>query len=254
MQMDLRHHQIGIDRLVRLKWLDRTVALALAGNDAATIKSSLQETLKDSFQSANPNVRGSLDKTITVLLKVWLNTPPSLSTLRLSGLSLLGSQPRENHLAIHWGMVMSVYPFWASVSTHVGRLLTLQSSVGASQVQRRVREQYGERETVSRRARYVMRSFLDWGVLDESGSKGVYIQGISMGISDPQLVSWLIEASLRARDSGSAMLGDLLKSPDLFPFQLAPITAKNLLSASPRLESLHQSLDGDVVMIRRQKV
>ena len=69
---------------------------------------------------------------------------------------------------------MAVYPFWSSVATQVGRLLRLQGSAAAAQVQRRIREQYGERETVARRARYVLRSYLDWGVLQETGAPGVY--------------------------------------------------------------------------------
>lgn len=48
------------------------------------------------------------------------------------------------------------------------------SRVAAAHVQRRVHEQYGERETVSRAARRVLRSFLDWGVLQETESKGIY--------------------------------------------------------------------------------
>jgi len=52
--------------------------------------------------------------------------------------------------------------------------LRLQGSAAAAHVQRRVREQYGERETVSRAARRVLRSYLDWGVLQETGAKGVY--------------------------------------------------------------------------------
>jgi hypothetical protein len=44
-------------------------------------------------------------------------------------------------------------------------------------VQRRVREQYGERETVSRRVHYVLRSFVDWGGLKETAEKGVYENG-----------------------------------------------------------------------------
>ena len=72
---------------------------------------------------------------------------------------------------------MAVYPFWSGVATQVGRLLRLQGSAAAAHVQRRVREQYGERETVSRAARRVLRSYLDWGVLQETGKKGIYSAG-----------------------------------------------------------------------------
>ena len=88
---------------------------------------------------------------------------------------------------------MAVYPFWSGVATQVGRLLRLQGSAAATHVQRRVREQYGERETVSRRARYVMRSYLDWGVLHETGTKGIYTAGSKLSVDDSRLIAWLID-------------------------------------------------------------
>ncbi len=251
---DRRHLQIGLDRVVRLKWLEQTSSLVLAGNDSATIRSILEEDLKDSFLSGNPRVRGSLDKTVTILLRVWLNVPSELDFLRLHGLELLKHLPRTTHMAVHWGMVAAVYPFWANVAIQVGRLLMLQGSAAAVHVQRRVREQYGERETVSRRARYVLRSYVDWGVLGETGEKGIYIAGRSLVVDDPRLSAWLVEASLHARSNGAAPLKDVIGSPSLFPFRLKPIRAETLLAASANLDILRHSLDDDLVMLRKEKM
>ncbi len=169
-----RFSQIGIDRLVRLEWMEKTATLALAGVAAGEISEALHRDLESSFRSRGRAARGSLDKTITVLTKVWVNPPGELSALRADGLVLLKQAPRSMRLAVHWGMVMAVYPFWSNVAAQVGRLLRLQDSVTARQVQRRMRERYGQRETVSRRARYVLRSFVDWGVIEESPNQGIY--------------------------------------------------------------------------------
>ena len=146
---------------------------------------------------------------------------------------------------------MAVYPFWSGVATQVGRLLRLQGSAAATHVQRRVREQYGERETVSRAARRVLRSYLDWGVLRESGAKGIYIACPSLAVEDSQLIAWLVEASLHARANGSAPLKDLLDSPSLFPFRLKPMHAESLRAASSKLEILRHGLNDDLVMLRK---
>lgn len=246
-----RFTQVGLDRLVRLAWLEKTSVLVLAGNDAKETKSILQEDLGGSFRSTRPDVRGSLDKTITILTKVWLNVPADLQSLRVDGLELLKSLPQQYHLAVHWGMLMAVYPFWSSVATQVGRLLRLQGSAAAAHVQRRVREQYGERETVSRRVRYALRSYLDWGVLQETGAKGVYGAGPSLAIDDPRLITWLVEASLHTRSTGSAPLKDVIDSPSLFPFHLKPIHAESLLSFSSNLEILRHGLDDHLVILRK---
>ena len=243
--------QIGLDRLIRLAWLEKTSSLALAGNDAASIKSMLQSDLRDSFRSANINVRGSIDKTITILLRVWLTVPSELELLRLEGLELLKRIPPCDHPVVHWGMVMATYPFWSSVAMQVGRLLKLQGSVAAVHVQRRVREQFGERETVSRRTRYTLRSYLDWGVLQEAGAKGLYSASVTLAVEDAHLISWLAEASLQAKPSGSAPLKELIDSPSLFPFRIKPIHAESLVAGSSRLELLRHGLDDNLVMLRK---
>lgn len=247
-----RFTQIGVDRLVRLKWLEQTASLVLAGNDAAKIKAILQADLKDSFRSDKPEVRGSIDKSITILLKVWLRVPTGLESLRIGGLELLKRLPAYYRIAVHWGMVMAVYPFWASVALQTGRLLKLQGCAAATQIQRRIREQYGERETVSRRARYVLRSYVDWGVLSEGSEKGIYNAGTCLAVDDSRLIAWLVEASLHARANGSAPLKDVIDSPRLFPFYLKQIHGENLVATSENVDILRHSLDDDLVLLRKE--
>ena len=236
---------------MRLEWLEQTANLVLAGNDKSAVNDSLQEILRDKVSVGGQAERGNREKIITILLKTWLTVPNELEPLRDEGLELLKRVPRSAHLAIHWGMVMAVYPFWSGVATQVGRLLRLQGSAAAAHVQRRVREQYGERETVSRAARRVLRSFIDWGVLNETGEKGVYRQGDVFKIQDTHIIAWLIKASLQARENGSGAVKDLLESTGLFPFRLGHLPADHLVIKSHRLDLLRHGLDQDLIVLRR---
>jgi len=249
--MTRRTDQIGFSQRVRLEWLEKTVSLILAGNDRAAINEALQALLRDKVSIGGQAERGNREKIITILLKMWLTVPNVLEPLRVEGLELFKRAPKNAHLAIYWGMTMAVYPFWADVATQAGRLLRLQGSVAAAQVQRRIREQYGERETVSRAARRVLRSYLDWGVLQESGSKGIYYAGATLVIDDSRLIAWLAEASLRAKANGAAPLKDLIDSPSFFPFRIKPIPAAILVTESPRLDFLRHGLDDNLVMLRK---
>ena len=249
-----RYNQIGLDRLVRLKWLKRTAYLFLAGNEAPAVKTALQQDLQGAFRSNNTKVRGSLDKTITILMKIWVRPPRDLYLLQREGLKLLSHMPGEDHIAVHWGMAMAVYPFWGTVAAHVGRLLRLQGTAAASQVQRRVREQYGERETVSRRVRYVLRSFVDWGVLKETSEKGVYTTGFPLAVDHEELIAWLAEAFLRAHPNGSVALRTFLDSTSLFPFRLSPISADHLVAVSGRLDVLRHGFDQELIMLRTESL
>jgi hypothetical protein len=236
---------------VRLEWLEQTANLILAGNDKAAVNDALQELLKDKVSVGGEAERGNREKIITILLKTWLTVPNELDGLRDEGLELLQRVPRRDHVAIHWGMVMAVYPFWSCVAVQVGRLLRLQGSAAVAQVQRRLREQYGERETVTRAARRVLRSYLDWGVLQETGSKGIYTARTTLPIDNSRLIAWLTEAALHARVNGSAPLKGVLDSPSFFPFQITPIHAESLVAASSRLDMLRHGLDDDLVMLRK---
>jgi len=152
-------------------------------------------------------------------------------------------------MAVHWWMVIAVYPFWASVAMQVGRLLRLQGSTAATHIQRRVCEQCGERETISRRVRYILRSYLDWGVLQEAGKKGVYSAGAILDLDDNKLIAWIVEAFLQSREGTTFPLKGVLDNPSLFPFRFKPIQAESLVASSTRLETLRHGLNEDLIML-----
>lgn len=247
--MNGREEQIGISQRIRLEWLEQTANLILAGNNKATINDTLQNLLQEKVSVGGKSVRGNREKTITILLKTWLTVPRHLEKFRDEGLEILQGLPRKDRIIVHWGMALAVYPFWGAVAIHTGRLLRLQGTAAAAHVQRRVKEDYGERETASRAARRVLRSFIDWGVLKETGAKGVYDQGKQYPVDEPRLIAWLVEASLRARANGSAAISDLFDSPSTFPFRLAHISTEHVASFSPRLNILRHGLDDDLVML-----
>ncbi|ROQ92174.1 hypothetical protein [Desulfosoma caldarium] len=250
-----RREVIGFSQRVRLEWFEQTANLVFAGHDKAAINEALQELLKDKV-SVGGNAKGcNRNKVISILRRVWVSPPDEIIPLRDDGLAFLSTQcsslsPHQLSVALHWGLVMAVYPFWSSVATQTGRLLRLQGFAAAAQVQRRVREQYGERETVFRATRRVLRSYLDWGVLQKTGTKGVYAAGTTIAIDDFRLVAWLAEASLHARPNGAAPLRELIDSPSLFPFRIKPVQAEIIEAASTRLDIFRHGLDDDLVMLR----
>lgn len=250
--MNSRASQIGFSQRIRLEWFEQAANLVLAGNDKAAVNEALQDLLKDKISLGGQAKRGNREKIITILLKVWLTAPTELESLRKDGLELLKRNPRTDHLSIHWGMIMAVYPFWSSVAEQVGRLLRLQGSAAAAHVQRRVREQYGERETVSRATRRVLRSYLDWGILQETGIKGVYSAGPPLAVDDTRLIVWLVEAFLHTRINGSAPLKELPHSPSLFPFRFGAMDAKGLLVISSKIDILRHGLDEEFVYLKQK--
>ena len=250
--MSRRAAQIGFSQRIRLEWFEQTANLILAGNDKAEINDSLQEMLKNRVSVGGQAVRGNREKVITILMKTWLTVPRDRQMLRDEGLQIFQRLPPKDRIAVHWGMVLAAYPFWGAVAARTGRLLRLQGTAAAAHVQRRVREQYGERETASRAARRVLRSFIDWAVLNETQDKGVYEHGQQYPVEEPALIAWMVEASLYSHSNRSAAIRDLLGGPSMFPFRLGHVSPERLASLSPRLEILPHGLGDDLAMLRKE--
>ncbi|MGH8069883.1 MAG: hypothetical protein ACRERE_32505 [Candidatus Entotheonellia bacterium] len=241
--------QIGFSQRIQLGWLERTASLLFMGHTRNEIQAALQELLRDQLSVGGTAQRGNREKAISILLKIWVTIPKGVELFRDEGLAHLNRLPLADHLAVHWGMTIAVYPFVSIVAEAVGRLLRLQGSCAAVQVQRRVREQLGERETVARAARRVLRCFIDWSVLQETKEKGVYQAAPVRSVTDKKLATWLIEAALLATPSNVLPLKALTQSPMLFPFSIGPLSMGNL-GGHNRLEGFRQGLDEEMVMFR----
>jgi len=239
---------IGFDRDIQLDWLDATATWAGQGLSVPEIRSNLDDLLEGKVKRTGQ--RSARDKTMTVLLHVWVQVPALLVPLRDEGLSLLQDRSRRDRLPLHWGMCLATYPFFRDVAAVIGRLLGLQGSVALSQITRRTTETWGERSTVIRAARRIARSLVQWEVLTETGERGVYSVGprAQLASRDP-IGPWLAEAGLSNCDRQSRPLRSLVASPELFPFALQ--LSSSQMRARRRLEVHRQGLDEDLVLLKR---
>jgi hypothetical protein len=247
--MNDRLNRIGFSQRIRLEWLQQTAELVSAGKTRDEIHKILREMLQDKISVGSNAKRGNREKTISILLKTWLAVPPGLAALRDTALELMKALHQDYHIVLHWGMTMAVYPFWGAAAANVGRLLRLQGSFSVSQVQRRMREQYGERETVSRANLRIIRCFFDWKVINETPKRGVYSADDAKKISDNPLILWLIEAILNTTRDLRSSFKEVVNSPALFPFVLAHITPDQL-KESHRIEIIKQNIDEDFLILR----
>ncbi len=240
-----RQDQIGFSQRIRLEWLEYTANLVLAGNPRDAIIFALDERLGETLSVDSEVKRGTRHKAISILLRTWVNVPTELRSLRDVGLELLGNSDANGRMLIHWCMCMAVYPFFGTVAGVTGRVLRLQDNVGAAQVQRRLREQLGERETVARAARRILRLFVDWDVLGEAGRKGLYCSTPKRTIQSSALAVWVAKALLAAQGNRSQSPAALFRGPHLFPFEIAPPPLSEL-EACAAFEVTRHGLDHEV--------
>jgi len=148
-------------------------------------------------------------------------------------------------------MISAVYPFWFNVARQTGRLLSLQNQVTQAQIINRLKEQYGDRQTVSRYARFVIRSFVAWGVLKDSGAKGCYEKVAPMSIHDQDLAILMFEAALYAIPDGKGALGLLLNNPAFFPFQLPVMSGDFISQCTDRIDVVRYGLDDELLKLKK---
>lgn len=244
MNVGTKRRTIGFDRKIQLNWLDATADWAAQGLSVADIRMQLEQLLEG--QVAGSGYRGAREKTMTVLLHVWVQVPNSLIPLRDDGLAFLRDRSGRDRLPLHWGMCVATYPFFRDVAATTGRLLSLQGTAALSQIVRRMTESWGERSTVVRAAQRVVRSFVRWGVLVETEERGIFSQASAVAVSDQGVGLWLLEAGVSSSEKQAQPFRSVIGGVPFFPLKLR--LSPRDVSSSPRLELYSQGLDHDVVV------
>lgn len=249
--MGKRHEAIGIKQVIRFEWMQKAANLLLAGLDAKTIRLELHEFLADKKDKGSKSERSDQTRTFAVnnLMKIWVSPDLELIPFRDASLAYLRVNPAEA-LPVNWGMISAVYPFWLNVARQTGRLLALQDQVTQIQVINRLKEQYGDRQTVSRYAKYVIRSFVAWGVMQDSGAKGCYKKSAPENIVEPKSAMLMFESALLATPEAKGALGLLLNNPAFFPFKLPVMTGDFVSQRSNRIEVIRYGLDDDLLKLK----
>jgi hypothetical protein len=250
--MGKRHEAIGIKQAIRFEWMQKAANLLLAGLEAKTIRQELHEFLADRKGNGTEDERGDTSRTqvVNMLMKIWIRPELERIPFRDESLAFLRENPMTS-LAIHWGMISAAYPFWFNVARQTGRLLALQDQVTQAQITNRLKEQYGDRQTVSRYARYVIRSFIAWGALKDSEAKGCYEKVAPVSIAKPSLAILMFESALIATPDAKAALRLLMNNPAFFLFQLPMMTGDFVSQNADRIDVVRYGMD-DITLLLSQ--
>jgi hypothetical protein len=248
--MAKRHESIGIKEVIRCEWLDKAVNLLLSGLDSKAIRAELHEYLScrkgdGTIAERSVNTRSFV---VNNIMNIWVNPARELLPLRDDALCLIREKP-DSIAIMNWAMLCAAYPFWYYTAIQTGRLLNLQEQVSQRQIITRLKEQYGDRNTIDRYAQYVIRSFLYWNVLYKTNKRGIYIYGNNIEISDTKEIALLCEAILRADKSGKSTMRDFVNSPALFPFTLKVPSVTNMIDVNSRLKDSAYSVEETYIFI-----
>ena len=243
-----RFTKVGIQRELHVEWFDQAAryhAMRFSKTDA---RQEIYSYLDTAPGFTTPPSLQSKTYIANALIKSWIAPEKALIPLRDNAAQLLLDQP-EYRLPIHWCLLSAAYPFWFEVAAVIGRLLRLQDQVTQAQVVLRLKERYGDRQTISRRARYVIRSYVAWGLLGDSTQKGCYEKILPVVITDQYLVFFMIEAALNANPAGKGTVESLLNSPALFPFSMPTLSGELIAQNCPGIEVDRYGLDDELLSL-----
>lgn len=236
--------EIGFDRRLKLPWLDFTADLVGRGASPADVRQSLSQYLEGVL--AESGTRGARSKTITVLCRLWCDDGSLVDPLRHDAVQFHRELPRKDSVWLHTGLAIATYPFFLSTLETLGRLLRLQQDVSLQEATRRVCEQWGDRERVARSARHVIQTVRDWGLLESTSKKGVYVSPEPRPLPQINLGIWLVRALLAGARRDIAPLAEVLGSPAIYPFQVS-IIAPHHLRQSERIRLIRHGLDEELI-------
>ena len=239
---------IGFGKKVRAVWLDSALAHAAAGQPFDEVKTDLAKEI-----AANNPGPEAIRKVQTALKRVWFTPPDYCQALHDDALNIYRNHDGPaTRILLHWGMCIAAYPFIGAVAETLGRLLKLQKEVRLADVERRIREQHGDRDFVGRITRYDVSSFVDWGVIAETKQKGAYqLAKLTRPHAVDQL-AWLAEAVMISRDRVQMPLSELSNHHALFPFALEKLNVA-ILQSNPRLRVERQGLNQEFVFYNTMK-
>lgn len=251
--MNKRHNAIGIKQIIRYEWMEKTSSMLLAGMDEDSIRQELNDFLMfhKGDGSKEQRSKNTCKFIVSNLMKIWVSPDPELIGFRDSALILLSKHPSQA-LAIHWAMISAAYPFWFNIALQIGRLLNLQDQVTQHQIINRLKEQYGDRQTVSRYARYVIRSFVTWGILKDSEYKGCYEKSNQFHVLNEDTSILLVEAALHAMSEGKESLKIITNSPALFAFKLPLITVEYISRNASRINIIPYGIDEEFLQLKEK--
>lgn len=204
---------VGFTRIIRLPWLNKTLELAQEGLEPERMRDELEEYL--SFEITSDTNRR---KTREILLLPWTAEDEPLATLRAEVLGLAKSHPYDL-LPLHWGLLIVAFPMFADLVRLVGKMGEYQDELTSAQIKQKVLDEWGERSTVVKGSEKMLASLNAIGVVRRV-KQGRYVIEPAVAV-DEDLSLFLLHADMLANPSSYRTYGELLRIPELFPFEMS---------------------------------
>lgn len=230
---------IGFDRYIELSWADYALDLAASGGDAELLKEWLYSHIKGAV---------SARKTFNQLNNHWLNSFQETEQIRAKALLLVPRIAPQDRIVLHWGMALANFELFQRTTMNMGKLLRLQGGFNIKEIQQRMAEVYSNQETIRRAVSRIIQSLFNWKVIIET-KKNTYKNMGKIIIEDENLLLWLLQAILSRYKDHPVITTELLRLPELFPFDISE-NGKRILKENSSFITIREGLNQEFVVLR----
>ena len=228
--------KLGFKKDIRLEWMNHSLYLTLQGLSEKDIRKELDEYLSVQVTESGKAFTKAALNNAKPLLAIWFKSDPVNNDFRDALIREAASIDSSNWIPLHWALMAVEYPLWYHVANQFGRLFSLQDIVTPAQVYSRIKDIYGDSETVSRNTRYIITTMSHWKLIEkQNGKNGFYVRPKIVTVND-RILALLCESILRCKAESvaeEALLHDqslYMFSSEDFVLRLIPSLSNNRVS------------------------
>lgn len=203
---------VGLSRKITLKWLNKAVDLLSENLTEEDYKAKMNEYL--SFEIESPTV---LRKTREILMRVWFyENDPDITSIRKDAFKLIRQYP-DYDVAIHWCMLLCVYPVFADICRLMGRISDFNEIITLSQLKQKLYDEWGERSTLFHSTDKIIATIKEIGVISTNKPGNYSI--IKSNVNKSDVVLLMVRVAMEVDGNSYYSFNDLADFDVLFPFE-----------------------------------
>lgn len=202
---------IGFSRNLTLIWLNKAAELFRNNLSEAEYKNHLTDYL--SYEIKSPiNIR----KTREILMHIWFyREDDQINHMREQAAQLINKYP-DYDMAIHWGMLLLVYPVFRDLCHIIGRMTEFSDAITLRQLKQKLYDEWGERITLYHSTDKIIATMKDLTAI--TAEKPGKYKIITHDVKNEKIVIFLVRAAMMSNGNIFFKLNDLSSLEVLYPF------------------------------------
>lgn len=203
---------VGFSRNLTLTWLNKAAELFRDNLSEAEYKNQLTDFL--SYEIKSPT---NFRKTREILMHIWFyQEDDQIHRMREQASQLMDEYP-DYAMALHWGMLLLVYPVFHDLCHIIGRMAEFSDTITSRQLKQKLYDEWGERTTLFHSTDKIVATMKDLTAI--TAEKPGNYKIATYEVKNEQIVVFMVKAAMMSDGNSFFKLSDLSSLNVLYPFR-----------------------------------